>query len=166
MSRYREQVLDEVRKCKSACRTMGPPNQSRDPPSPLSSCSHTRKELKEAECNQCGDKIICSGSRAGHHEKSVESIVNTIGLPLKISPQNVSQPIKQINQLCRHGLFPFYVHKPAFGQVPVYLQRRIRQAANEEERKRNEEIRKQILCQYIPNNERNAVLEVYIFVCI
>lgn len=58
------------------------------------------------------------------------------------------------------GLKPQYVYQQKFGCVPKYLIRRNHEITMEEEMIRAEEIKKQPLCRYVTNTERNEILRV------
>lgn len=183
MSRYRDQVVKEVRDCKSACKTMGQPYRPKMPPSSSTvddagagrmQWCHAMRGVADCHNDPGHKSLACKRSKSAtastvtRLQKSssasppaVSTANNGLVLPLRMPPNNASQPIRQINQLCRAGLHPIYIHKPTFGKIPGYLQQRIRAMASEEERQRKEEIRNQILCQYVPSGERTAVLEVY-----
>lgn len=186
-SRYRDQVLKEVRDCKSACKTMGFPYRQTKPPSsrPQLMMSGSNGDdggnewCNEIKCvdsqNDPGhnsaykrsksarspifDPVVC-GAAAAKKSTGVTTAIDAIALPLRMPPRNASKQFIQINQLCRAGLQPIYIHKPTFGKIPIYLRQRSLEANSEEERQRSEEIRGQILCQYVPSGERTAVLEV------
>lgn len=119
-------------------------------------------------------KMICSSRAVANgdvgNDQRHASLTNSnmknkhnqcIALPLRPPACDTTRRMMNINQLCRAGLQPIYIYKPTFGKLPSYLKQRMMEAATEEDRQRAEQIRGQLLCQYVPGGERTAVLEVF-----
>lgn len=57
------------------------------------------------------------------------------------------------------GMLPTYIYQSKFGKVPNYLLRRIKEISAEEEKARQEEIKRQPKCRFVTRDERNEILD-------
>lgn len=55
---------------------------------------------------------------------------------------------------------PFYVYRSNYGKNPKYLEYRIKEIQSRDQIARSEEIKRQPICQFITQDERNALLRV------
>ena len=159
-------MVKEVRDSKSACKTMGYPEVQRPPP--RWRCASARQDAPvKTAYNGVGSRDKSLGERSKSAGPSIPDLGQTelVALPARILPRRASAHTVHVNQLCRAGLQPVYIHQPKFGKVPTYLEKRMKEAAEEEEKRRAEEIRGQMVCQYVRCDERAKVLEVNLYRC-
>lgn len=90
-----------------------------------------------------------------------ENVLSAIKMKPKTPiPRYVDSIHGDFHDLRPSGLQPSFIHKPKFGKLPRYLIKRIREQAELEEKFRDAEVRKQPLCRYVTQEERNELIEV------
>lgn len=160
-------MVKEVRDCKSACKTMGYARKQRPPP------TGTRVSNEIYHQSDAQQQFKDNGHKSSYKHSigtglSVNDRVNNANeiIPLPVpklsrsAKAKINVDLAHLYELCLAGLQPAYIHKPSYGKTPAYLKERMKELVASEERQRTEEIRSQILCQYVPADERTEVLEV------
>lgn len=79
--------------------------------------------------------------------------------PRRPQPRYVDTRNGDFHDLQKSGLKPLFIYRPKFGAVPNYIKQRVQQIRDLEERQRQHEIRKQKMCRYVTQTERNEVLD-------
>lgn len=154
-------MVKEVRDSKSACKTMGYPEVQKGP-SRWRCASAGHIDPIKSSANDGGNRLTVERSKSAGPSRCTENLGQSelVALPARILPRQASAHTVHVNQLSRAGLQPVYIYQSKYGKVPAYLAKRMKKAAAEDERRRAEEIRNQMMCQYVPREERAKVLEV------
>lgn len=102
--------------------------------------------LKWYKCSNAPAKNVCS--------INMQSIDKITAKPL------INKSVFIKNGDCKKCVLPFYIHQAKFGKNPNYLAFRAIEIRLSDERTQNTEMKRQPLCRFVTQNQRNEILEV------